>query len=627
MKKSTNRWGWLTHFSKWDLKMKLTVLLLMVSFVTIHANTYSQNTKISLDMENVPVEQVLNVIESSTEFNFLVNVSEVNVDRLVSVKVKKKRISEVLDQIFADTNVTYKVRKKQIILDLDENKPTALKVTTGAALNSAPVQNPITGKVTDATGMGLPGVNIVIVGSDDGTQTDFEGNYSIEASEGDVLRFSFVGMETQEVTVGATTVLNISMKEAQDALDEVVVVAYGTQKVTSVTSAVASVDVEKLGNVITPNIVESLQGRVPGLYIRDGGYNQGQSILIRGATTIGNNSPLYIVDGVPQDLLTVDPNDIENISVLKDGAAAAIYGSRAAAGVILITTKTGTNEKASFTFESFASWSNPTTLQKSTNSLESAHIMNEASVNSGGVPLFSADDIAKFESGTEHFYPDVKWSDELLKTEFTQRYFLSATGGSEKTSYYFSLGYRNADGIFKSGIDKTQYNLRTNLRTDLTDNLHLDVNLSYIVTDNTAPNVNNGIDNIYQHMNSTAPFLAIRQTEDPNSDFNFFNQAGAYGRGFWNVLWEIEAGTANTVGKTFTANTNLTWEIVDGLKFIGRFSGIGYNSKQVSSIYKRSTTGGPPWFSDVNSLGQTWRDNTQYNAQTFLNYEKQFGEH
>ena len=612
---------------KFDLKMKLTTLLLFACLFQINASTYSQNTKLTLDIENESIESILfKKIEHETDFKFFYENSTLDLGKKVTFKIKKKRIEEVLKIMFENTNIDFDIIDKQIVLTKKNTKPIK-RLEPSSSINPGNVkwQNTIKGTIQDQSGQPLPGASIVEKGTSRGTQSDFDGNFSLEVASGDaILVASYIGFVTKEIKVNNQTIINIELTEDVSSLDEVVLVGYGTQKITSVTSAVSSVDVEELGNVTSSNIAAALQGRTPGLYIRDSGYNQGLSVLVRGATTIGNNAPLYIVDGVPQDLLSVDPNDIEAISVLKDGAASAIYGSRAAAGVIIVKTKTGRNKKASFNFESFVSFSDLTTTQKSANSIESARIMNEASLNSGGQELFSPEDFAKFESGTDPAYPNTDWKEEFLKTEVANRYFLNATGGNEKSSYYFSLGYRNADGIVKTGIDRKQYNLRTNLKTQLRHNIDLDINLSYNISNNTAPNVNAGIDNIYQHMNGTAPFLPVRNAE---GDFQFFNEAGAYGRGFWNVLWELEAGTANTKNKTFTANTNFTWELVEGLKVIGRYSLISGTSRSVSSIYKRSTTGGPTWFSDVNSLGQTWRDNNQYNAQTFVSFDKVFNKH
>ncbi|MBJ6368603.1 TonB-dependent receptor [Snuella sedimenti] len=605
--------------------MKLTTLFLIVSLFQLQANeSYSQRTKITMELNGVSLEKVLDKIESLTEFKFLYDYEHINYKKVVSVKAKNERVSSILDRLFEGSNIEYKVLKKQIIIKRNEHLVDP-KVSNNDDSLIELQQIQVSGTIKDTNGQPLPGATILEKGTTNGTQTDFDGKFSIEVASSDaVLVISYVGFATQEISVANQTNINIQLAEDVSALQEVVLVGYGKQKITSVTSAITSVDIEELGNVTTSNIAAALQGRTPGLYIRDAGYNQGLSLQVRGATTIGNNSPLFIVDGVPQDLLSVDPNDIAAISVLKDGAASAIYGSRAAAGVVIVETKSGKNKKPTFNFESFVSFSDLTTTQKSANSIQSANIMNEASVNSGGQPLFTAEDIAKFESGSDPAYPDTDWKKEFLKTEITQRYFLSATGGSEKSSYYFSLGYRNADGIVKSGIDRKQYSLRSNLKTKLRDNIDLDVNLSYVMSNNTAPNVNAGLDNIYQHMNSTAPFLPVRNAD---GEFEFFNQAGSYGRGFWNVMWELEAGTSNTKSKAFTANTNLTWEIIDGLKLIGRYSLISGTSKSVSSIYKRSTTGGPPWFSDINSLGQTWRDNNQYNAQTFLSYDKSIDKH
>tara|TARA_R110000822_G_scaffold55581_2_gene141160 strand:- start:13834 stop:17193 length:3360 start_codon:yes stop_codon:yes gene_type:complete len=612
---------------KFDLKMKLTTLLLFACLFQINASTYSQNTKLTLDIENESIESILfKKIEHETDFKFFYENSTLDLGKKVTFKIKKKRIDEVLKIMFKNTNIDFDIIDKQIVLTKKNTIPIKrLEPSSNLDPKLLKWQNTVKGTVKDQSGQPLAGASIVEKGTSRGTQSDFDGNFSLEvSSENAILVASYLGFATKEIEVNDQSIINIELIEDISSLDEVILVGYGTQKITSVTSAVSAVDVEELGNVTNSNIAAALQGRTPGLYIRDGGYNQELSVQVRGATTIGNNSPLYIVDGVPQDLLNIDPNDIEAISVLKDGAASAIYGSRAAAGVIIVKTKTGKIKKASFNFESFVSFSDLTTTQKSANSIQSATIMNEASINSGGQALFSPEDFSKFESGTDPAYPNTNWKDEFLKTEVTNRYFLSASGGNERSSYYFSLGYRHADGIVKSGIDRKQYNLRSNLKTKLRDNIDLDVNLSYSISNNTAPNVNAGIDNIYQHMNGTAPFLPVRNAD---GDFQFFNEAGAYGRGFWNVLWELEAGTANTKNKTFTANTNLTWEIIDGLKVIGRYSLISGTSRGVSSIYKRSTTDGPTWFSDINSLGQTWRDNNQYNAQTFISYDKSIDKH
>ena len=489
------------------------------------------------------------------------------------------------------------------------------------------VQQNITGVVMDETGEPLPGATVMVKGTTNGTTTDFDGKFTLTISPAaTTLLISFVGYTTKEITIDNQQNFSIQLTSQANSLEEVVLVGYGTKKITSVTTAVSAVNVEELGNVTTQNIATALQGRVPGLFIRDAGYNKGLNVLVRGATTIGNNSPLYIVDGIPQNLLSIDPNDIEAVSVLKGGAASAIYGSRAAAGVILVTTKVGKNKKPTFNFESYLSWSDLTTVQKSANSLESVDIMNEASINSNGSPAFTAEDIAKFSSGSyDPNYANTDWKDEVLKTEITKRYFLSATGGNEKSSYYFSLGYRNLDGIMKTGIERKQYNLRTNLKTKLRNNLELGVNISYNLADNTSPSLS--IDAIYNHMNVISPWAGVRESLDPEAKFNHFANSGTYARGFWNPLWELESGTSNTKEKTFTANTSLTWEIIEGLKAIGRYSLISNTSRSASRTYKGSTTGGAPWVSDVNSQSQTWRDNNQYNAQTLLTYDKSLGLH
>ena len=482
----------------------------------------------------------------------------------------------------------------------------------------------ISGKVTDAEGMGLPGVTVMIVGTTNGTSTDSEGNYSLEANQGDVISFSYIGMKTQQITVGASNVINVTLEEDANALDEVVIVGYGTQKKSDVSSAITTISTEEMGTITLSSIGTALQGRAAGLNIRDAGYNQGLSVLVRGATTIGNNSPLFIVDGVQQSALNIDPNDIETITVLKDGAASAIYGSRASAGVILVTTKTGGNNKVSFNYEVFNSWSNLTTTPDNISSIESAEIMNEASLNSGGALLFTQADFDKFNSGTDPAYPNTDWLDVLLKTEKTQRHYLSARGGNENTNYFVAVSYRTADGIFDTGIERNSYSFRSNLNTKLRSNLDLSLNVSYLMSDNTSPSVNGGMDNIYLHASSTAPFLPVYNA---NGDYEFFNGAGGYGRGFWNARWELDAGTSNSKGKTFTMNTALNWKPVEGLTVTSRLSTIQSNSDFFSNTYSRSYSGGPVWFSEINNMYRSFSNGNQFNSQLYANYEKNFGAH
>lgn len=570
------------------------------------------------------VKQVFKIIHKQTKYRFVYRNNLFNDAPQIMVEKGKIKTSELLKHILKPINLDYIFTDDDTIVI--KQKPATFSNSDNTSKEA--IQSLIEGTIKGADGIPLAGASIVEKGTSNGTTSDFDGNFSLKVqSKQSVLVVSYVGFSTQVISVGDTQVFNIVMLEDADVLEEVVLIGYGTQKKVNVTSAISTIDPEDLGNITEGNIGAAIQGRAPGLYIRDAGYNEGIGFLIRGSTTIGNNTPLFIVDGVPQDALSIDPNDVKDISVLKDGAASAIYGSRAAAGVVLITTKTGKNEKTTFAYETYSSWSDVTTRRDLVGSIASARIMNEASVNSGGEPLFTPEQINYFRTGEEHFYANTNWVDEVLKKEFTHSHFLSAQGGSEKSSYYFSLGYRNSDGIMKENLDNSRYNLRANIKSKLMDNLDFSANLSYIITESTTPSVNDGMDNIYLHANVAAPFMPIKMSDKEDALYADQTQAGDYFRWFQNPLWELGGGKNNTMGKTFSANISLEWELFDGLKAQGNYSGIFFNRKSSAMNYRASATGGPSWYAEFNNLNQTYDDNRQINAQTFLSYEKEIGEH
>jgi iron complex outermembrane receptor protein len=343
---------------KFNLTMRLTTLLLIISLFKIQANTYSQKVKISLDLDGVSVERVLDEIENLSDFKFLVNTNEVNLDRIISIKEKKQRISAILTKIFAGTDVTYKVLDKQIVLKL---QPRVIVEPEPIIEEEEIIQNQVSGVVTDKDGTPLPGVNIIIVGTTRGVSTDFDGNYTIEANVGDVLEFSFIGMLTDRVTVGDSNTINFAMQDGSSSLDEVVITALGIKReARAVGYSVTEIDGAELAQAAQLNPVNSLQGKTAGVQVSStaGGTFGGARITIRGNSSFNQNTqPIFVVDGVVLDneisggsdwgnqLKNLNPDDFETFSILKGAAASALYGSRALNGVVLITTKKGSKQK------------------------------------------------------------------------------------------------------------------------------------------------------------------------------------------------------------------------------------------------------------------------------------------
>ncbi|WPP48796.1 SusC/RagA family TonB-linked outer membrane protein [Catalinimonas niigatensis] len=383
----------------------------------------------------------------------------------------------------------------------------------------------VTGKVTSLENAeGIPGVNVLIKGTSQGTITDIEGNYSIDVpSPESVLVFSSIGYVSEEIVVGTQSVIDVSMAPDITSLEEIVVVGYGEQKRETLTGSVASIEGEEITKNPSPNVANSLAGRLPGLAVNQRSGEPGRddpNILIRGSGTFGDNAPLIIIDGVQRSNMSrLNPEDIESISVLKD-ASAAIYGARAANGVILITTKMGSQGKPVFDFSYNHAFQRPTKILDVLDAPTFAQVFNEGAWYRAGrpndwTPFYTDEAIQRFADGSDPvLYPNTNWVDEVLKPYSTQkRINLSATGGTEAIRYFLSFGSTSQDGSFKN--DPThyqQYNMRVKVDVDLTDNLTIGANLSAILNNKTFGSVATDDDawvnfhNIY-HAN---PTLAAR---------------------------------------------------------------------------------------------------------------------
>ncbi|WP_461631424.1 SusC/RagA family TonB-linked outer membrane protein [Labilibaculum euxinus] len=363
----------------------------------------------------------------------------------------------------------------------------------------------ITGKIYDEQGLSIPGATIVIVGTTDGTSTDVEGKFSIKAKPGDVLRFSFVGFETQEVVVKDQTELKIAMRADTETIDEVMIVAYGVQKKESVVGAISQVSGEKLKSIKMGGSVENtLQGSLPGLTVimtdptpgeeALGGYYAASPIQmsIRGASSMGNNNPLVIVDGVERKFSNIDPNEIASISILKDASATAVYGVKGANGVIIVNTKRGRSGAVELDFTASVSMKEPAILPEYMNSYQTMMLRNEAYKNDGKWNMLISDEALEHYKNQDlpYLYPDYDWMEHLFKPGFDQNYNLNARGGNDFVQYFVSLGYLNEGDIFSVGNDfpydydkknahywHKRYNFRNNLDFNLTKSTRLSVNL------------------------------------------------------------------------------------------------------------------------------------------------------
>lgn len=447
------------------MRIALFMLFCVVGFVSAD-NSYAQKTMLSISSNNKMIRDVLREVEQQSEFTFFYNNNEVDVTRNVSVRVESKDIFTVLDKVLEGTGVSYKVLDKSIILS-----------TRPAADSSAAVQQVgnVKGKVLDAAGDPIIGANIIVVGTTNGTISDIDGNFSIQAGKGDVLKISYIGFVDKTVTVADAKQLTITLKEDTETLDEVVVIGYGTQKKSDVSGSVTSVSGDKLSKIPTANAEMALQGMAPGLSVNFGSGAAGSSatLQVRGVTSwkdddgenSESNGPLVIIDGVPGNMSYLNPEDIKSISVLKDAATAAIYGARSAAGVILIETHRGTmNTAPKITFSGYWGLSSMPKRLDVCNSAEFIQVRKMALTNAGTPESRWPKYISEYERDPSQF-ADTDWQKEYYQRGFTQKYNIGYTAGSANSNVSLSAFYSNTDGVtIATGDEKFGFRLNSDVK-------------------------------------------------------------------------------------------------------------------------------------------------------------------
>lgn len=427
--------------------MRISTFLLMVCvFCSYAGNAHSQNAKVSIHMNNVKLDKILNEIENQTDYLFIYN-NQVDINKITSVKVKNEAVAQVLDRILSGTGINYELEGTHIILTTEAIKD----------LHAQQQAKTVTGTVTDVSGEPIIGANIRIKGTTTGTITDIDGNFSIEAGPQSVIEVSYIGYLTQETVINNQKSIRFLLKEDTKTLDEVVVIGYGVQKKADLTGSVANINTEKLNTQSNANIGQALQGKIAGVDIvsQGGAPGSGTRIMVRGIGTLNNASPLYIVDGMYMNSIDhINPNDIASIDVLKDASSAAIYGSRAANGVIIVTTKEGSNTEGKPIIDLSVNLG-ISTASKFLDMLDAkgwAEVTTIARQAIGKPALDMATDLAN--------KPDNDWQDIMFRPALMQNYNLAVKGGGKYSTYYTGLGYFNQDGIVK-GTNYQRYNIQS----------------------------------------------------------------------------------------------------------------------------------------------------------------------
>lgn len=601
--------------------MKITTLLLFMFIFCLHAeNSRSQNVRVTLQKNDVRLENILEEIETQTDYLFIYN-KKVDVARKVSVNVEEVSLPEALKHIFSGTNVTYEIDGSYVLLSTEDIVPEA-KVQV-----LQQNRKEIKGVVKDLYGDPIIGANVVEKGTANGSITDVNGLFALQVSPGSVLLISYIGYKPMEVLVTEKTFFPVQLVEDSELLEEVVVVGYAVQKKANLSGAVATVDTKKLDDRPITNIGQALQGAVASLNIdpSSGDPNDLPDFNIRGYTSINGGSPLVVIDGVISDVTQMNhlnPTDIANVSVLKDAASAAIYGSRAAYGVILVTTKTGQSERVTVNYNNNFSFRSMT--NKPQYLLDSYIHYNEWNIANGSpqfpnelletAKAYMADhsnpDNLYLPSLGECFYvrTDDIYDELYKKNAFATNHTIDISGKTDKLNYYLSGGYQYQDGMVRYGtFDFNQYNVRAKMDLQLTPWWKLGSNSSFISVQNNSSSayltsLKDAMDDVTQN------FVAPVQTSDGHW-YDFTSQFGDL----------EEGGLAKKYDETFSQLFTTRIDLLKDVLFVnGQFN---YSVQKVKTDYSRLSYDlyvGPGMFdSQFNNPNSVTGENTTVRHMTY----------
>lgn len=584
MKKNNATGNYLTEkvpIKHFLLIMRTTLILLFTCvFCSMAEISHTQNARVTINKRNVTLKEVLNEIERQTDYLFIYS-NEVNTNENVSVKSKEQAVANLLNKLLKDKNVDYSMEGNHIILAVKENE---VDEETVSAEVQQQQKKEITGRVVDAAGIPVIGANIIEVGTTNGTVTDADGNFTLSVEEDATIRISYIGYLDQTLATAGQSSFNITLIEDTKALEEVVVVGYGVQKKVNLTGAVSTVQYdEELENRPITNASQAISGQMPGIWVSQNSGQPGNDaarIRIRGWGTLNNSSPLIIIDGVEGDLNNINPRDIESISVLKDAASAAIYGSKAANGVVLVTTKSGNrSEKTQVTLSSyFGIQQLGRRYDLITNSAEHMKLTNQALVNAGGSPLFPDDMISAFENGTDPYkYPNTDWFDVLFKDAPIQEHNLSIMGGTDKSTTFLSFNYLNHDGMIPN--TKTQrYGLRANMGLDVNSWFHLDTRINYNRRISEEPYndlIYGSLGRVFDMLSGAAPYIAPYTRDGKYGSVEAITDTGIALYDNRNPLIDANNGKKKTETDFLSLNVNADIKLADFLHWSTNVSSRG----------------------------------------------------
>jgi len=613
--------------SKWKT-MKIFLLLMCLGVLHAQATVFSQTYHVHLDLRQTTLGEVFDEIADQTGLIFFYSNDVLDDAQVVDMHLGDVALDEALDLLAGDIGFSYTYHDQYVVLEAAPEQPAE-----PVPQQEEPQTRVITGTVTDAEdGVPMPGVSVYIRDTSIGTVTDLEGEYSLEIPEGaGVLVFSLVGMETQEVMIGDREQIDIVLESAQIGLDEVVVVGYGTQIRRDLTGSIGRIDSDELASIPAPSLESALAGQTAGVFVSQASGRLGEAINIRvrGSSSVSaSNQPLYVIDGMPvtsetqtspgnhptSPLADINPNDIESIEILKDASAAAIYGSRASNGVVLITTKRGKEGDVQFNLNMSSGINQAANLRDWLNAGEYIELMDEALANvadeEGMVGGRTPDELKDMYVPGWREGHDSDWQEEALQSGIQNRVSFSANGGTESTRFYAGITYEDQDGII-IGNDMERVSARLNLDQSVGERFNFGMSTNFV------RNVTNRVahDNAWANPMQLVAQSPVQPVIDP--------ETGTYNTNtvYYNSLIDYrDASNVATVYRTFL-NAHADYAILDNLRFRSEF-GTDILNQTEQNFYGRLTNWGSP-----NGLAEK-RDVhvLNYNINNYFSYDQPLGE-
>lgn len=584
--------------------MKLITVLLIATCLQVNANGFSQ--KVTIRENNISLQKVFEEIRRQTGYNFFYADEVLRTAKKVSLSVKQEAVEKVLDICFVGQQLAYNISENTIVV-----KRKTDQHLTAAPVVVVPVATDVRGKVTDDKGQPLPGVSVFIKGTTTGVTTDANGNYSINVPDGAILVFSYVGFGNIEEKVDGRTSINISLKPTEKAIEEVVVVGYGTQRRIDVTGAVGQLKGEEIAKQASVNPVSALQGKLAGVQITNTGKpGDAPQIRIRGLGSVyGSSSPLYVVDGVWFDNISfLNPADIESINILKDASSEAIYGVRAANGVVLVTTKKGKG-KAKVNYSGFVGVQKVTNQVEMANGTEYAEMINELNIGNGSTAPFA---------NPGSFGVATNWFDVVLRPALINNHHISIGGSAEKSAYNFSVGYLKQEGIVENH-DFSRVTAR--LQNEFQISNALKIGYTAIgegsITDNDPGNV------IYKAY-TAAPIVPVYYADGTYGDPGDFPIGSATN----NPKTQLDFLNNKTKNYRVTGNAYAEIKLTKGLTFRSSLGGeFGQGDfRSYNPVYTK-LQGNSIQFNLISKLSITKSETRNWIFENTLTYDKNFGDH